>query len=103
MCVQEAEQLCLDMDRENQLDGNRRNSWPLHCELSHTQVDNFDRGSSFETSTDQIGVADSLPVRYGFFLWSSMLDGLSSRSVLCFLLLWYFFLCQVIDSFQIVF
>ena len=59
MCVQDDEQVDQDMEKEDL--ENRRVSWPLHCDLLHTQMDNREKGSSFRTST-----AKSLPVSIGF-------------------------------------
>ncbi|OIV97264.1 hypothetical protein TanjilG_10798 [Lupinus angustifolius] len=48
MCVQEAEQVAQEIEN---MDNRRRPSWPLHCELLHTQMENFDKTSSLRTST----------------------------------------------------
>lgn len=55
MCVQDAEQVAQDID-------NRRRSWPLHCELKHTQMENLEKTSSLRISSDSTGVENSFPV-----------------------------------------
>ncbi|KAJ1382374.1 PPM-type phosphatase domain [Sesbania bispinosa] len=41
---------------------NRRVSWPLHCDLLHTHMDNREKGSSFRTPRDQISAENSFPL-----------------------------------------
>jgi hypothetical protein len=55
MCVQEGEQVDQDNNME-ELD-NRRISWPLHCDLLHSQMDNTEKDSSF-----RITAVNSFPV-----------------------------------------
>ncbi|CAJ2634594.1 unnamed protein product [Trifolium pratense] len=60
MCVQEGEQVDQDNNME-ELD-NRRISWPLHCDLLHTQMDNSEKDSSFRISSDHISAVNSFPL-----------------------------------------
>jgi protein phosphatase 2C family protein 2/3 len=55
MCVQEGEQVDQDNNME-ELD-NRIISWPLHCDLLHSQMDNTEKDSSF-----RITAVNSFPV-----------------------------------------
>ncbi|KAJ1385887.1 PPM-type phosphatase domain [Sesbania bispinosa] len=58
MCVQDGEQVVQDMEQVD----NRRVSWPLHCDLLHTQMDNREKGSSFRTPRDRISAENSFPL-----------------------------------------
>ncbi|CAL0330454.1 unnamed protein product [Lupinus luteus] len=54
MCVQEkGEQVAQNTES---IDG-RRASWPLHCDILHTHMDNWEKASTFTTS-----IANSLPL-----------------------------------------
>ncbi|EEF29880.1 probable protein phosphatase 2C 27 [Ricinus communis] len=65
MCVQDAEQVSQEMETLDNTNNNtttKKQSWPLHCEVLHTHMENWDKGSSFINSSDGISVADSSPL-----------------------------------------
>uniref|UniRef100_A0A2P2MHA1 protein-serine/threonine phosphatase n=1 Tax=Rhizophora mucronata TaxID=61149 RepID=A0A2P2MHA1_RHIMU len=61
MCVQDAEQGSHEMES---LDGssNKKQNWPLHCEILHTQMENLDKEPSLINSSDGLVVGNSFPL-----------------------------------------
>ncbi|KAI6682359.1 hypothetical protein NL676_036240 [Syzygium grande] len=56
MCVQDVEQEMEDLDSSNS------KSWPSHCEMLHTQMENLDRQPPVVCPTDQAGLRSSFPL-----------------------------------------
>jgi len=62
MCVKDAEQE-IENPIDNNTNSNKMQSWPLHCDLLQTRMENFDQDSSLICSSGGISVANSYPVR----------------------------------------
>ncbi|CAK7338534.1 unnamed protein product [Dovyalis caffra] len=70
MCVKDAEQEMENpVENNNSNDNNNSNnkmqSWPLHCDLLQTPMENFDQDSSLISSSGGISIADSHPLSWG--------------------------------------
>lgn len=61
MCVKDAEQE-IENPIDNNSNSNKMQSWPLHCDLLQTRMENFDQDSSLICSSGGISVANSYPL-----------------------------------------
>lgn len=70
MCVEVTEQVSQEMESldNNNTTDKKQQPWPLHCELLHTQMENWDKDPTLISSSDGVSVANSFPVRFQFFL-----------------------------------
>ncbi|KAJ6408157.1 hypothetical protein OIU84_011461 [Salix udensis] len=65
MCVKDAEQEMenpVDNNSDSNNNTNKMQSWPLHCDLLQTPMENFDQDSSLISSSGGISVANSHPL-----------------------------------------
>ncbi|KAF2317155.1 hypothetical protein GH714_012323 [Hevea brasiliensis] len=62
MCVEDAEQVNQEVESLGNTNINKKQSWPLHCEVLHAQMDNWDKDSSLISSSDGISVCSSFPL-----------------------------------------
>ncbi|KAJ6741891.1 PROTEIN PHOSPHATASE 2C 27-RELATED [Salix viminalis] len=65
MCVKDAEQEMenpVDSNSDSNNNTNKMQSWPLHCDLLQTPMENFDQDSSLISSSGGISVANSHPL-----------------------------------------
>ncbi|OAY46966.1 probable protein phosphatase 2C 27 [Manihot esculenta] len=63
MCVKDSEEVTPEI--ESLVDNsniNKKQSWPLHCEILHAQMDNWDKDSSLISSGDGISLCNSFPL-----------------------------------------
>ncbi|XP_057988083.1 probable protein phosphatase 2C 27 isoform X4 [Hevea brasiliensis] len=56
MCVEDAEQVNQEVESLGNTNINKKQSWPLHCEVLHAQMDNWDKDSSLISSSDGISL-----------------------------------------------